>query len=183
MSPLTDPEPTRAVLDALRTVIEAPGARAMFADLGITTLDQALDDGITTAAGDGDLSCYCRVAAVTVDGAPLRADDGRVVGDEVAAHVGVQLFAILDGGDPYFERDGEPFLRTPAGDKPVTENLIRHFLWLWAVMTDPQAARRLLASVPAGIAAEASAHADRTWEMAFADLEGDEGRPPGAERP
>lgn len=151
---MTVDEGTRAVLEALRAVINRH--ETFFTGLGIPTLAQAIDAGITTMVGDGDLRCYCRLAAGAVAG-----DDGGLM---VAVYLGQQLVELIGGeGDDYFEVDGEPYLHTPGGDRAVTEHLVRHLLWSFTVTAEPVMAGRLLEAAAAET--PASGRAARRWGL------------------
>ena len=79
-----------------------------------------------TSLDDEALRNYCRVAAMW-DGPPLR-HDGEDLREGAAFHFGRLLAVILSAdGDEYLEVDGQPWLRTPYGDRPVTEHTLAHF--------------------------------------------------------
>jgi hypothetical protein len=148
---MTIPETTRVVLDALRSVVDEHAD--FFAGLGVPTLGEAIDAAITTLVDDVALGRYCRIAA---------SSGADAVAEVVAIVVAEKLMAIMAGDGPsYFEDDtGQPFLRTPASDQLVTEDLVRHFLWIFTITTNPLAARRLLAAAPAAIRADAIAQVE-----------------------
>lgn len=135
----------------------------MLLELGIPRLRDAVRTGEVVELVDAeDLTNYCRVAAIRWSGLP----DGETAG-RLAAAFAHMLANVLSGDGPdYAEVDGEPHIRTPDGElRKVTAEMVQHWEWMLAILSDEGTARRLLDVVPA----HCRLAADKPVDSAFAE--------------
>ena len=126
-----------------------------FAELEIPTMAVVLETGLDAFDFD-TLEPYAKLAGGVWLGAPLTSLAGDPAHTALAEHTAGQLFYLITEADP----------------ETVDPDQLRHFEWLWRLMSDEATARAFIDLLPPAVRERADAAAARSW--LFADVGMDE---------